>query len=88
LRHERKKLAVRRQVCEVCKRHRGIAELRVEHASFLMRQPEEVVEHAKFVHDFEGRRMNRVTAEVAQKIGVLFEDNNVNTRSDLILPDR
>jgi hypothetical protein len=37
-----------------------------------------VIEHAQFVHHFERRGMNRVAAEVAQKIGVLLEDQHVD----------
>src|SRR6266851_8522788 len=69
---------MRRQAREVCKCYRRIAELRAEHARFLMRQLQKVIEDTQFVHHFERRRMNRVAAEVAQKIGVLLEDENVD----------
>src|SRR5260370_26461685 len=69
---------MRRQAREVRKCYRRIAELRAEHARFLMRQLQKVIEDTQFVHHFERRRMNRVAAEVAQKIGVLLEHENVD----------
>src|SRR5216684_1696695 len=69
---------MRRQAREVRKRHRRIAELRAEHARFLMRQLQKVIEDTELVHHFERRRMNRVAAEVAQKISVLLEHENVD----------
>src|SRR5216683_3607505 len=78
LRHERDELAMRRQAREVRKCYRRIAELRAEHARFLMRQLQKVIEDTQLVHHFERRRMNSVAAEVAQKIGVLLEHENVD----------
>ena len=78
MRHERDELAMRREASEVGKRHGSIAELRAEHARFLMRQLQKVIEDTQFVHHFERRRMNGVAAEVAQKIGMLLEDENVD----------
>src|SRR5713101_7796312 len=69
---------MRRQAREVRKCYRRIAELRAEHARFLMRQLQKVIEDTEFVHHFERRRMNGVAAEVAQKIGVLLEHENVD----------
>src|SRR5690242_12767980 len=43
-----------------------------------MGQFEKFIQETEFMHNFEGRRMNCVTAEVAQEVSVLFEHNNVN----------
>ena len=41
-----------------------------------MRHPEERFEEPKFVHDFERGGMDGISAEIAQEIGVFFEDND------------
>src|ERR1700676_55409 len=33
------------------------------------------------MHQFQGRRMDRVAAKIAQKIGVLFQNQNFHTRA-------
>ena len=43
-----------------------------------MRQAQEFVEEPQFLHDVQGRGMDRVAAEVAQEIGVLFHDNDID----------
>ena len=34
------------------------------------------LENAELVHDFERRRVDRIAPEIAQKVGVLFEDQD------------
>src|SRR5580693_1686139 len=46
---------------------------------FLMRAFEKVVQQTQFIHDFKSRRMDGVAAEVAKKVGVLFEHHRVHT---------
>ena len=41
-----------------------------------MRQPEEFIEEAEFVHQLQGRRVDRVAAEVAEEVGVLLQDDD------------
>jgi len=41
-----------------------------------MRQLEELIEQAEFVHEFQRRRMDGVAAEIAQEILVLFQDEH------------
>ena len=41
-------------------------------------QLEELVEQAEFVHQFEGRRMDRVAAEIAQEIAVLLQHDDID----------
>src|SRR5688572_1913565 len=43
-----------------------------------MRSFEQLVEQAELVQHFERRRVDRVTAKVAQKIGVLLEHDDVH----------
>ena len=57
---------------------RVVADLRAELAHLLMRAPQKIIEDAELVHDFERRGVNRVAAEVAQEVGVLFEDQDVD----------
>src|SRR6266508_1397512 len=44
-----------------------------------MRQFEKILEQSQFMHHFERRRMNGVTAKVAQKIFVLFKYDDVDS---------
>jgi hypothetical protein len=46
-----------------------------------MRALEELFEEAEFVHQFESGRMDGVSAEVAQEIGVFFEDEDFDASS-------
>src|SRR5206468_10599917 len=55
-----------------------IPDLAAEPGRFLMRQFEKVFEDSQFMHHFERRRMDRVTAEVAQKIFVLFKHHDID----------
>ena len=41
-----------------------------------MRTPQELVEQPELVHDLEGRGMDRIPAEIAQEVGMFFEDEN------------
>src|SRR6266508_793740 len=76
--HEGDERRVHGQMTEVGRRHRLIANLGAELPHFLVRQPEEVVEHAKLVHDLEGGGTNGVASEVAQEVAVLLEDKHVH----------
>jgi hypothetical protein len=42
----------------------------------LMRDAQEIIEEAEFVHKFEGGRVNGVAAEIAEEVGVFFEDED------------
>ena len=58
---------------EVGDRHALVAELGAEARHFLVRQLQEVVEQAEFVHHVQGRGMDGVAAEVAQEVAVLLQ---------------
>src|SRR5215471_14187750 len=77
--HEAEKLAVGRQMCEVCQRNKLIANLAADLSDFLVRSFEKLIEQAEFIDHFESRRMDRVAAKVAEKIGVLFEHDYIDT---------
>src|SRR5258706_13490427 len=81
LRHKAEKLAVRRQVSEVCERDRFITNLSAEFSDLLMRPFEELFDQAKFVDDFERRWMNRIAAKVAKEISVLLEHDYRDARA-------
>src|SRR5260370_41213558 len=53
-----------------------VSDLRPEHPDFLMRALQELVEQPQLVHDLQGRRMDRIAAEIPQEIGMLFENQN------------
>ena len=78
LRHHRNKMAVRRQMTKIGERDLGVADDAVQFADFLVRQREKRVEQAKLVHDLQGRGVDRVAAEIAQKIAVLLEDDHLD----------
>src|ERR1700692_4150822 len=42
----------------------------------LMRDAQEIVEKAELVHQLEGGRVNGVAAEIAEEVGVFFEDED------------
>ena len=52
----------------------------VEGAQPGVRHRLEVVPEPELVHEVEGRRVNRVAAEVAEEVGVLLEDDDVDSR--------
>ncbi len=43
-----------------------------------MRTRQERVQQAEFAYHLQGRRVDRIAAEVAQKVGVLFQNNHVH----------
>src|SRR5258705_5726808 len=49
-----------------------------EGSQFLMRRPQERLQQSQLVHDLEGGGVDCVAAKVAQEVGVLFENNNVD----------
>src|SRR5205823_545364 len=81
LRHETEEFAVRRQVSQIREWNKFIADLPAEFSNLLMRPFEKVLDQAKFVNDFQRRRMNRVTTKIAQKIGVLLKHDDIHTRA-------
>src|SRR5262249_20272619 len=79
LRHEGQEFGAGRKMREIGHWQFGCANLRLEEACFLMRQLQEFVEEAKFIHDVECRGMDRVAAKITEKIVVPFEDERINS---------
>ncbi len=55
-----------------------VADLPGQRLDLLMRQLEEFVEQAEFVHQFKRRGMNGVAAEIAKEIGVLLQHHHLD----------
>src|ERR1700738_2305605 len=53
-----------------------VSDLAPERSDFLMRTPQELVKQSELVHDLEGRGMDRIPPEIAQEIGMFFENEN------------
>jgi hypothetical protein len=78
LRHQCNELAAGRQMGEIREGIFVTAKDRADIDLLLVRQLEERVEQAELAHDFEGRGMNGVAAEVAQEVGMLLEHDDVH----------
>ncbi len=66
------------QMREIAENDRLVTDLSGELPRFLMRQREEFVEQAEIVHRLERGGMNRVAAEIAQKVGMLLEHDRLD----------
>ena len=63
---------------EICDGDGCAADLAGKLAHFLMGTLQKFIQNPQLVHHFERGRMDGVAAEVAEEIGVLLEDNDVN----------
>jgi hypothetical protein len=57
----------------------GIAELGVHFLQLLMRQLQEAVDQAEFVHHLKRRGMHGVAAKIPEEIRVLFQHDRLDT---------
>ncbi len=73
LRHQRQELAGGRQMGTIGHRPIGAADLRADMSQPLVRQPQKFIQQPQFPHQFQRGGMDGVTAEIAQKIAVLFQ---------------
>jgi hypothetical protein len=78
LRYESNKLAAGREMSEVRERNRPVSNIRAKFVRFLVGQLQKLFEQPKLVQHFEGGGVNRVTAEVPEKIAVFFQDNHID----------
>ncbi len=78
MRHEGDELTASGKMREVGDGDQRLAEIAGERRHLLMRALQKRFEHAEFVHHGERRRMNRISAKVAQKVGVLLEEHGRN----------
>ncbi len=69
------------QVTEVGEPERSVANLPSEGANLLVRQLQELFENAELVEDFQRRRVNGVAAKIPEKIRVLLEHRDADTRT-------
>ena len=81
LRHERDEFATRRKLCEISDRHDLSINNSAQFAHFLMWLLQELIEQPELMHQFQRRRMNRVTSEVPVEIGMLFENGDRHASS-------
>ncbi len=79
LRHEHDAAGSRRQMREIGDRKHLVADLGRKRGLGLMRQAQERVEQPEFVQHLQGRGVDRVAAEVAQEIGVLFQHQHIDS---------
>jgi hypothetical protein len=78
LRHHDDAAAARRQVGEIADAKMLVAELALDVGELRVRQGEELVEQAELGQHVGGRRMDRVAAEIAKKVGVLLQHDHVD----------
>ena len=81
LRHQREKLAMGWKMSEVGDLEHVVANLAGKFRHLLMRAPQELLQKTKFMDQLQRGRMNGVATKIAQKVSVLFEDNNIHTRA-------
>ena len=79
LRHERNEPATRRQTCEVGHPEAHRAELPVDVVRPVVRQLQELLQHAQLVHQLECRRVDGVAPEIPEEVAMLLEHNGPNT---------
>ena len=74
--HEADEFAVHGEMGKVAHRDGEIVDGGADSQKLLMRDAQEIFEEAEFVHEFEGGRVNGVAAEIAEEVGVFFEDED------------
>src|ERR1700733_7411956 len=80
LRHQRQKLAVSWKVSKIGDLHRLFADLSSQGTHLLMRPLQEFLKNSEFTHQLQGGGMNCVPTEIPQKIGMLLEHDDFNSR--------
>ncbi len=80
LRHKGDKFAARRQAGEIRQLDVAPGDFGVQGLRTLVRQRQQFVEQAQLVHDFQRRRVNGVTAKIAQEVGVLLQHRHIDPR--------
>ena len=79
MRHQRDEFAAGRQMAEVGDLDALGADLAGQRFDLLMRQFQELVDQTQFVHQLERRRMNRVTAEIAEEVRMLLQHHDTDS---------
>ena len=78
LRHHGDEFAVGGKMGEVGESERFVADLAAKFVKLLVRALEEFFEKAEFVHQLKSGWVDGVAAEVAEEVGVFFEDEDVD----------
>src|SRR4030095_201321 len=78
LRHEGNEFAVRRQTREIGHRNGMTVKDPADLAQLLMREFKKVGQQSELVHHLESGGMNRVAAEIAKEVGVLFQNDHLH----------
>src|ERR1700675_4680959 len=76
LRHEADEFAVHGKMGQIRDGDGEIVDGGADLKKLLMRDAQEIVEKAELVHQLEGGRVNGVAAEIAEEVGVFFEDED------------
>ena len=78
LRHLGDEFALRRQTPEIRHLDAFVADLTDQRLDLLMRQLEKRVNQSELIHHFERRRMHRIAAKIAEKIGVFLQHHDID----------
>ncbi len=81
LRHEGEHLAMRGKMCEIADLDGLLPNCGGQFRHLLMRPLEEFLQQPEFVHQFQSRRMDGVAAKVAEKIRMLFENDDFSAHT-------
>ena len=79
LRHKGDEFAHGRQMAKIRNSHALVADLRGGFLKPLMWQLQKLVQQPYLVHEFERRGMDRVSAEITQEVGMLFQHQHIDT---------
>jgi hypothetical protein len=58
-----------------------VVNLHANIAKLVVRKLQKFIEEAKLVHDFERGGVDGIAAKIAQKVGMLLEDEDFNSRA-------
>jgi hypothetical protein len=78
--HQRKEAALRSEIRHITEKGRFPTDDGADFSDFLMGAFQKFAEQTQFMHGLKSRRMNGVTAEVSQEIGVLLQDQDFDSR--------
>jgi len=79
--HEGDEAAPRPERGKIRNRQGKVADLPVDPWHFLVRQREQPLQEAQFVHHLERGRMDCVAAEITEKVSVFLQDKHLDVRS-------
>src|SRR5215831_3251111 len=77
--HERHEAALRSKIGHVTQKDRFSTDRGADLTDLLMRPLQKLFEQTQLIHGFKSRGMNRVAAEIPQKIGVLLQNQDFDS---------